>query len=324
MNAFASDSTSTSGLPIAAVERETGLSKDTLRVWEKRYGFPQPLRDSAGDRLYPSDQVEQLVLISRLLASGMRPSKVVGLDLSALQALLVPGTSAMPATVMPARPLQGAETTVPLEDWLVAIAAHDQVSLRHQLAQAQLRMGLAAFVTDLVVPLTIAVGESWAQGRFQVFEEHLYTETISVVLRQAIATLPPPLRSQGPKVLLTTLPQEMHSLGLLMVEAMLVLEGCHCVSLGTQTPLTDVVQAARAHRVDVVGLSFTNNQPGAVVKASLRELRQRLPRDTALWVGGNSAALYQSPIDGIVAMPSLHGLRDALQNWRNGSRPHSG
>jgi hypothetical protein len=26
--------------PISAVERETGLSKDTLRMWERRYGFP--------------------------------------------------------------------------------------------------------------------------------------------------------------------------------------------------------------------------------------------------------------------------------------------
>ena len=31
---------------IADVERDTGLSKDTLRVWERRYGFPLPLRDA--------------------------------------------------------------------------------------------------------------------------------------------------------------------------------------------------------------------------------------------------------------------------------------
>src|SRR5258707_8581705 len=48
------------GLPISAVERETGLAKDTLRVWERRYGFPRPERDSAGDRRYPADQVRQL------------------------------------------------------------------------------------------------------------------------------------------------------------------------------------------------------------------------------------------------------------------------
>ena len=32
-------------LNISAVERETGLSKDVLRIWERRYGFPEPRRD---------------------------------------------------------------------------------------------------------------------------------------------------------------------------------------------------------------------------------------------------------------------------------------
>ena len=36
---------------IAAVEREVGLSKDVLRVWERRYGFPLPSRDAPGERL---------------------------------------------------------------------------------------------------------------------------------------------------------------------------------------------------------------------------------------------------------------------------------
>ena len=45
---------------IAAVERDTGLSKDTLRVWERRYGFPQPDRDNNGERSYPHEQLEKL------------------------------------------------------------------------------------------------------------------------------------------------------------------------------------------------------------------------------------------------------------------------
>lgn len=45
-------------LNIAAVERETGLSKDVLRKWELRYGFPAPLRDSQGERAYPANQEE--------------------------------------------------------------------------------------------------------------------------------------------------------------------------------------------------------------------------------------------------------------------------
>ena len=37
---------------IRVVERETGLSKDVLRIWEKRYGFPLPERTELGERLY--------------------------------------------------------------------------------------------------------------------------------------------------------------------------------------------------------------------------------------------------------------------------------
>lgn len=66
---------------IAAVERDTGLSKDTLRVWERRYGFPQPERDGAGDRVYPAGQVERLRTIRRLMDAGHRPGRIVGLEI---------------------------------------------------------------------------------------------------------------------------------------------------------------------------------------------------------------------------------------------------
>jgi len=75
-------------IDIATVERETGIGKDALRVWEKRYGFPLPTRDERDVRLYTQDQVEQLRLIKRLLSNGLRPSKVVGLSVSDLNALL--------------------------------------------------------------------------------------------------------------------------------------------------------------------------------------------------------------------------------------------
>ena len=62
---------------IAAVERDTGLSKDTLRVWERRYGFPAPARNANGERLYPQDQLDRLRLIRRLLDAGHRPARIV-------------------------------------------------------------------------------------------------------------------------------------------------------------------------------------------------------------------------------------------------------
>lgn len=304
------------GLPIATVERETGLGKDTLRVWERRYGFPTPMRDSAGDRLYSAAQVQQLKLIRRLLDAGMRPGKVVGLDNAQLQALLAQHTPASPNVLSTTKSSNDASDPL-LEELLHAIGTHDPRALRHGLSHAQMRMGLAPFVTDLVAPLTTAVGDAWAQGRFEVFEEHLYTEVLTGVLRHAIASLTPQPVPQGPKVLLTTVPQEQHSLGLLMVEALLALEGCTCVSLGTQTPLTDIVQAALAHRADVIALSFSNLHKAAVVHASLRELRAQLPAATALWVGGACTALYQWPLADVSAVQHLSGLQPLVAQWRH-------
>lgn len=303
------------GLSIAVVERDTGLGKDTLRVWEKRYGFPRPLRDSSGDRRYPAVQVRQLQLIRRLIDAGLRPGKVVGLEASALQKLWaeLDTTDSSNLSTTKKNPDQ---LDTQISAFLDTIGTHSPQELKHALNRAQVRMGLANFVTDMIAPLNTAVGEAWAQGRFEVFEEHLYTEVVTSVLRHAITSLGPLPVSSGPKVLLTTLPQELHGLGLLMVEALLALEGCTCVSLGTQTPMGDVVRAAQAHRVDVVALSFSNVHKGPVVRASLRELRAQLPAATALWVGGSCTALYQKTLEGITASQELSNLQHLVDHWR--------
>src|ERR1700730_3916226 len=74
-------------LGIAAVERDTGLSKDTLRVWERRYRFPLPAREPSGERVYSRQDVEKLRVLKRLLDQGHRPGKVIGLALEQLERL---------------------------------------------------------------------------------------------------------------------------------------------------------------------------------------------------------------------------------------------
>ena len=77
-----------SGLGIAALERDIGVGKETLRVWERRYGFPQPLRDAFGERVYPADQVARLRLVKRLMDQGGRPGKLLAQPIEALNAQL--------------------------------------------------------------------------------------------------------------------------------------------------------------------------------------------------------------------------------------------
>lgn len=288
---------------IAAVERDTGLSKDTLRVWERRYGFPSPLRDENGDRAYPPEQVEKLRLIRRLLDLGKRPSKVVGASTEDLLQEIEAHQSPRQTNI-----------AVPEEDFLRLVRLHRSDELRSTLGQMLLKQGLQRFVSETVDRLNVAIGQSWMRGELDVSEEHLYSEQLQNVLRNAIGSHSNP--GSRPRVLLTTFPEEMHGLGLLMAEAMLVPEGACCVSLGIQTPLADVRGAAIAGNFDIVALSFSGAYPTRQAIDGLNQLRSMLPSGVALWAGGAALLGKQAKLDGVRVITSLPDAVVALGEWR--------
>src|SRR6056297_4298331 len=64
---------------IRQLSQEVGIGVDTLRVWERRYGFPKPKRNAQGHRLYPARQVEELRIIRRLQSHGYRPGRLLAM-----------------------------------------------------------------------------------------------------------------------------------------------------------------------------------------------------------------------------------------------------
>lgn len=300
-------------LGIAAVERDTGLGKDTLRVWERRYGFPKPERDAQGERAYPMAQVQRLRHLRRLLDLGHRPGRVVPLDEAALAALLAQ------AVATPARAGIATDDTA-LDEAVSLLRSHDADALRRHLSQAQLKTGLATFVTHVLAPLTTRVGQAWMTGTLRVFEEHLYTEVVQSLLRQSIQTLPGARGEDRPRVALTTLPGEPHGLGLLMVEALLALEGCACQSLGVQTPPSDIVLASAAHRADIVALSFSGYMTAQQVSDGLQQLRTSLPVGVDLWAGGAALAQRKRVYPGVTVITDLQEIAAAVTVWRLGAK----
>lgn len=291
-------------LNISAVERETGLSKDVLRMWERRYGFPKPGRDENGERQYTVSEIAKLRSIKRLMDVGMRPGKIIALSQEELNAMADARAGARKDIVPPA-----------LErDILTMLKTHDVTGLQHTLANLLMRQGLQSFVLETITPLNRAVGEAWMRGELQVFEEHLYTEQLQAALRTAINTFPRQVAI--PRVLLTTFPTEQHGLGLLMVEALLAPEGVQCISLGPQTPLEDVRRAALAHKVHIVALSFSAAFPLRQATDGLASLRRQLPPSVQVWAGGEMTRRVRKTLPGIVLIPDLGASVTALRSWR--------
>jgi len=289
---------------ISAVERETGLSKDVLRIWERRYGFPRPERDENAERQYTADEVARLRTIKRLMDTGLRPGKLIRHSLDELKALAE--KRIRPRRETPALPLES--------DVLTLLKGHDVAALHATLSSLLLRHGVQRFVIETVAPLNRVVGEAWMRGELQVFEEHLYSEQLELALRSAIHALP---RTSGPpRILLATVPGEQHGIGLLMVEALLAAEGACCISLGTQLPFEDIRKAALAHKVQVVALSFSMAFPSRQVADGVATLRRSLPSTIELWAGGEVTRRMRKMPAGVRIIPEIGDTIAALTSWR--------
>lgn len=301
---------------IAEVERDTGLGKDTLRVWERRYGFPDPGRDKQGERAYPLEQVQRLRLIKRALDVGLRPGKVVPLSMAQLQAHLHDRPAARREAKAQLEVLSALEAEAPWLRWL----AQDRNDLIKQALQQQiLRQGLGTVVETLIAPLCVQVGEAWLRGGLSVYQEHLFTETVQAVLREAIASVDAGGQALqcSPRVLLTTTPTEQHGLGLLMAECQFALESCVRFVLGTCTPIADMVLAVQQLRVDVLALSFSSCASRRDVAESLHQLSQLLPPEVEIWVGGAGAALHSRALPaGVTVMGKASDVCTQVQAWR--------
>jgi MerR family transcriptional regulator, light-induced transcriptional regulator len=114
------------GYNIGAVSRLTGIARERIRIWERRYDAVVPHRDAANNRLYSQADVDRLILIRRLVDGGQAISHVARLSLAELEARLTAATPA-PSSLMPERVLafgpEAAMLGAQLRDWgLVSVS----------------------------------------------------------------------------------------------------------------------------------------------------------------------------------------------------------
>lgn len=285
-----------------AVSRMTGLTAHCLRAWERRYGAVRPGRTAGGARRYSEGDVQRLRLLRRAVEEGHPISEVAGLaDQALVERFAEPQPSAAPAARV---------GELPIEDVLAAARELDVDRIDRLLARTLAALGARSFACDVALPLLRRVGEEWEAGSLSPSEEHAASATLRSLLGDTLRR--EAQHATGPRILFSTPAGELHELGALIAATYALGLDARSVFLGPSLPSEDLVRAATRLDARAVALGTAAVDP-AQARAEIGRLRNELPGDIGLWVGGCGANAV-SDLAGIETIARLEELESHVRS----------
>ena len=215
--------------PIGTLATATGISPMTLRSWERRYGLLTPTRTAKGHRLYSATDIDTVERVLAYIKRGVSVGKVKALLKVTEQENIVD--------------TQLSNWMQYLEAMLAATSEFNVNKLDSVYNEIISLYPIEVISTRLFLPLlkTFQVhGLAGYEGT--VAEEHFLTTFIRNRLAghfQQLAHI-----STGPELLFATLPSERHDFVLLLFAIHMMNAGYKVLSLGTNTPIDQILFAA--------------------------------------------------------------------------------
>lgn len=300
------------------VARLTGLSAHVIRIWEQRYRAVEPHRTPTNRRLYSEGQLERLGLLRQVTRGGHGIGQVAQLPTEHLRRLVADAD----------RGLKGAprsETGAPVtpsvvDECLAAIKSFDARSLDDALRRGARELGAMGLLHRVVAPLAQSLGDGWRNGVLTAAHEHFATAALRVFLANAAS--PFGSLAQAPVLVVATPAGQVHELGALLVSAMAANLGWKVTYLGASLPAAEIAGAARQCRARAVGLSLVYPEDDPRLAGELAGLREALPAEVALLVGGRALSAYRECVMSLGAIPvdslvQLGAILDGLRKVRN-------
>ena len=251
---------------IGSVARMTDIPAATLRIWERRYGFPETERTEGKHRLYSEKEIQRLHWIKARLDEGMQVRQ-------AIRALRVAEAgdglaAAKPASMSPIDRSEEASrgdhiVNVHIDalrkKLLDALLAHETGKADQVFNEAFALYTPESLIVDLISPTLHDIGVGWEKGEIDIATEHLGTHYLRHHLLAWMRSGPPPY-AVAP-IVLACAPDEWHEGGLLMFGALMRRRRWPIAYLGQSTPLPEVAKFVQAIRPSAVVLTAMTEAP---------------------------------------------------------------
>ncbi|MEO5864922.1 MAG: MerR family transcriptional regulator [Nitrospiraceae bacterium] len=295
---------------IHRVAKLTGLSKDVIRVWERRYGLVKPSRSSNRYREYNDEEVALL----RFVKAQMEEGATIG-------SLATEGHDSLVARMRIATPVS-AEGQKPherlLDDLIGSLAPLDKAGFERRLNGAVAVIPFDEAIQRILLPLQRRIGELWHQDRLNIAVEHYVTKIVQQKLFSVMNQLP--ANESGPRILVACPEGETHEIGAQAVAYIAAIRGCHVYYLGPNLPHSDLVIFCETIKPDLVLLSLTEVRPEAAMLLRIKELEVVSIR-WSVAVGGQGARaigdrLRDTKIELLDDLTALHNRLTNLLSTR--------
>jgi DNA-binding transcriptional MerR regulator/methylmalonyl-CoA mutase cobalamin-binding subunit len=297
--------------PVRMVVQRTGLTPDLLRAWERRYGVVKPTRTAGGQRLYSDADVARLSVLKRAVEGGRTISQVAPLDDAAIRAMIDADLAAARAQPLRAVPFATDDGDSVLAAALKAVDEFDGPVLEQQLRAAALRFSVDAMLDEVLSPLLFTIGSLWHAGALDPANEHMATATIRRVLGWMMDQSA--MGVGAPTIVVATPTGQTHEMGAMLVAATVAARGWRVVYLGADLPATEIANAAVRTRARAVAISIVYPLDDGRLAGELQRLRDALPAQMPVVVGGSGAAAYSDAIAKAALIPV--GTLPALREW---------
>jgi 5-methyltetrahydrofolate--homocysteine methyltransferase len=173
-----------------------------------------------------------------------------------------------------ARPAEEGGAEARAEEALAGrVVSGDKEGLEDLLSILLSRRPAGSVINEVLVPAMRHVGELFGRGEMLL----PFVLQSAEVMKRSVDFLEPFLgkadRETGRRVLLATVAGDVHDIGKNLVDIILSNNGYRVFNIGIKVPAEVILEKAREHRVDVVGLSGLLVKSAIVMKESLPQLR---------------------------------------------------
>lgn len=264
---------------IHRVAKLTGLSRDVIRVWERRFQLLKPIRGANRYRNYSDEDVALLRFLKEQLDAGGSIGELSKLGREEL----------LDRARVSAPQMSFVDDTFSrlLRDLTSTLHPFNRVTFEKRLNGAVAVVPFEEALHGILLPLQVQVGELWHDGHLNVAIEHYVTRQIQQKIFSAMNQLP--VAEFGTKVVVACPPGEEHDIAALAVAYRCRVRGCRVHYLGANVPIASLTNICEQVEPDLTILSFPVALSGANEAEMVQALAHEVNPVSHLAVGGDGA-----------------------------------